>query len=258
MGYDLRVDPLGALLQRAGSFRARGHVESLWVRTTGRGTRLRRLPGGAVIACDLAIPYERNVWLRREEERDLELLRSLLTPDDTFLDCGANVGLWTLTAAPIARRVIGVEPNARVAARLRANIEASALANVTVVEAALGAAAGRGFLDEPAEHNASRLASAGREVAVTTIDEILGGDRVTAIKLDVEGSEHAALRGAAESIARWRPWLVVELNTGFVGSLELDDWDVHRALVELGYATDSRPPARLGWYANLLYRPVER
>ena len=49
------------------------------------------------------------------------------------------------------------------------------------------------------------------KVPVVSIDEILMGKQVTFIKLDVEGSEMAALEGASESIRRWKPKLAVRV-----------------------------------------------
>ena len=44
---------------------------------------------------------------------------------------------------------------------------------------------------------------------VETVDNLLAGLPVTYMKLDVEGEELAALRGAAKSIRRWGPKLSV-------------------------------------------------
>jgi FkbM family methyltransferase len=249
------MDPLGFLLQRLGSFRGRHRVESVWARTTGKGVRSRRLQGGGIILCDLAVPYDRNVWLRREEERDLEKLASLLKPDSVFVDCGANIGLWTLTAAPIAKRVVALEPTPDTAERLRSNIAVSGFSNTVVIEAAVGAAPGRGFLEESHHHNVNRLVSdGGREVDVVTLDSI--GD-VDGIKIDVEGAEVSVLQGAVSSLTCCRPWVMIEFNSEHIGSVRLDDWEAHRLLRDLGHATTDSPSPRLGWYSNLLYLPTD-
>ena len=44
---------------------------------------------------------------------------------------------------------------------------------------------------------------------VVGLDEIAHGDRVTYIKMNIEGAEIDALRGAAQTIRRWRPKLAV-------------------------------------------------
>ncbi len=48
-------------------------------------------------------------------------------------------------------------------------------------------------------------------IEVVSIDEIVGEDRVTFIKLDVEGAEYMALEGARETIKRCHPKLAVSI-----------------------------------------------
>lgn len=47
------------------------------------------------------------------------------------------------------------------------------------------------------------------EIPVTTLDEALAGGRVTFVKMNIEGAEMEALRGAAKAIGRWGPKLAI-------------------------------------------------
>lgn len=49
------------------------------------------------------------------------------------------------------------------------------------------------------------------EVPVTAIDETVTGDKVTFIKLDVEGAELEALKGAQNTIKQWHPKLAISI-----------------------------------------------
>lgn len=51
--------------------------------------------------------------------------------------------------------------------------------------------------------------SGGIEISVTSIDETLNGDPVTFIKMDIEGAEVEALKGAEESIRKYKPKLAI-------------------------------------------------
>lgn len=62
-----------------------------------------------------------------------------IRPGDTVVDVGANIGMFTLWAAPLCRpgRLLAVEPSP-VCEVLRDNVERNGLDNVVVVPAALG------------------------------------------------------------------------------------------------------------------------
>ena len=55
----------------------------------------------------------------------------------------------------------------------------------------------------------SQLGSGGTLIEVESVDHLLDGRPVTYLKLDVEGQESAALKGAAETIGRYHPKLLV-------------------------------------------------
>src|SRR6266540_171834 len=75
-----------------------------------------------------------------------EALRRLLAEGDVFYDLGANVGFFALLGARFvgpAGRVYAFEPVPESAEAARTNAELNGLLNVTVVQKAVGAAAGR-------------------------------------------------------------------------------------------------------------------
>lgn len=55
----------------------------------------------------------------------------------------------------------------------------------------------------------SHISELGEQIEVTTIDEALHGVNVTFIKMDIEGAELQALKGAKETIQRCKPKLAI-------------------------------------------------
>jgi FkbM family methyltransferase len=160
-------------------------------------------------------------------ERDPDVMRFLrrwVRPGFVACDIGANIGTYTVPLSRLvgpAGRVISFEPNRPTCACLRQNIRQNRLGNVTILRAAAGPEAGVADLvvtannfgevhlapAAPAAVGGTRgraSASGTARVAVTTVDaEVarLGLKRVDFIKIDVEGFELAALRGAARTLA---------------------------------------------------------
>ena len=68
-------------------------------------------------------------------------------------------------------------------------------------------------------------------VPTITIDRFLDGRQATVIKMNIEGSELAALDGAAETIRRWHPKLMV---AGYHKTW--DFWEIPLRMLEAGYS----------------------
>jgi FkbM family methyltransferase len=139
---------------------------------------------------------------------------------DVVVDGGAHLGVFTRIAVLRgAGRVVAFEPQSDLVACFRRTFAKEiASGQVTMVDKGLWEQAGSlafeggglGFhaVDSPT----SVSTTTGRLMPVTTIDEMveaLGLERVDFIKMDIEGSERQALRGARRSIARWKPNLSI-------------------------------------------------
>ena len=130
------------------------------------------------------------------------------------IDGGAHVGTWSRVMARTFDRVIAVEPSPDTYEALAANLAAFGCANVEPRQVALGAAPGRVLMALDAENEARKNTGArhvepGGTIPLETID----GWQLPALdflKLDVEGSEAAALLGARETLLRHRPIVLYE------------------------------------------------
>lgn len=158
------------------------------------------------------------------EHANQEAYARLVRPGDTVIDGGANWGVHTLYLARltgITGRVHAFEPHPLVIEELRCNVSLNSLSQVTVHQC--------GLLDADSElpfvfgaaTKSSHIAAAnetGQTVVVPcrTLDSMVVGmglESLRLIKLDVEGAESRALRGAKDTIARFRPHLIIELHT---------------------------------------------
>jgi FkbM family methyltransferase len=270
----------GRALRLAGArrFKGKGRLVHHWLQRLDQQFEGRRmLPGGGQIVCTFDVPYEAMVWARQEEESELQALQALLSPGDHFVDCGANVGLWSLVAAGRVGpggRVTAFEPNPAAYRRLVQNLSASREVGrrVSAHNVAVADAAGQVAFEPGSHHNLGRiLAQSGNGsivVRAVSLDEQLGAAPVRALKLDIEGGEAAALRGASRLLKVQRPWIWAEFNVAHAGTPRIGDWDVRRLLERYGYtcrriASGPRDGAgapigadeRFAGYVNVLFEP---
>jgi len=147
-------------------------------------------------------------------------------PGDVVLDCGANIGTFTREALLAgASKVIAVEPSPQNVECLRRTFK-NEIASGKVHIAPVGVwdkddklvltAYDNSALDSfvmnarEQETGSSRVRTV--EVPVTTVDKLVAElklERVHFIKMDIEGAERNALRGAAGVIRQFRPRMAI-------------------------------------------------
>ncbi len=139
------------------------------------------------------------------------------------MDCGANVGVYTRIALSRgARTVVAVEIASEPLACLRRTFEREIQEGRVILypkgawdkDTTLGLTTNPG-LALTADSVAINRGVEGPEVQLTTIDEIVSElhlPRVDFINMDIEGSEAHALRGAATTLAAFKPRLEISME----------------------------------------------
>lgn len=158
--------------------------------------------------------YEQLTWRLggdfsrlRSPAPDQYFPRDILRPHDAevFIDCGAFDG-DTLRSIPWPiKKAWALEPDPQTAAILRK----SARENVQVVEIAVGQTKSKVRFNAVGTLGSARAEDGSIEVNVFALDDLLGDESPTFIKLDVEGDELAALEGARNTLVRIQPVVAV-------------------------------------------------
>ncbi|MBA9005261.1 FkbM family methyltransferase [Thermomonospora cellulosilytica] len=176
------------------------------------GAGRRRLGRGlsAVVPARLIGSFVRAVYPRLEPE--LARLEDFVPAGGTAVDVGGWFGPWARRLVGRADRVVTVEADPKLAGVLR-----RAFPQAEVVHAAASDECGQIDLWIPESGALAGISSVGGgvgrpvTVAQVTLDSLQLKD-VRFIKLDIEGHELNALRGAQETIRRDLPNLLIELE----------------------------------------------
>ena len=152
---------------------------------------------------------------------EVVLFEQILRPGSVVVEAGANIGSHTLALAQQTGprgAVFAFEPQRILFQTLCGNMALNSVTNARCSQAALGSESGEIIvpqIDYCRENNYGGFAlgsyERGERVSLVTIDG-LSLPRCDLIKIDVEGMEESVLRGAQETIARFRPPLYVECH----------------------------------------------
>jgi FkbM family methyltransferase len=185
--------------------------------------------------CDLRNSLAREVFfLGTYEPQETLLLPTLLRPGDTCVDVGAHWGYFSLLAAARVGktgRVLAVEADPRVFATLQKTLALNPGLRVEAMQVAAAAEPGtlvlNGFDERGDNWGISSVATSqgGQrfDVRAEPLDAILdrcGVSEVGLLKMDIEGAEVLALRGAARSLRERRiRTLLLELHPRQIAAL---------------------------------------
>lgn len=244
-------------------------IDRLWqMGLSGQNThRVATLKhGGFKMSCDLSEMLQRQFYFFGTYFLEEDLLRcwtAIAKSAQVVLDVGANAGIYSLAAIAVQPDVIvhAFEPTPEIATRLRATAELNHLTNLHVHEAAvlaesgqavlnrcrgeLGDNEGMNFITKPGGGN-----SDAEHVKAISLDQFCRDrsiDRVDLLKLDVQGHEYSALKGAEFLIRAGRVGTIfMELNwwTKAPGSSPADE--AIRLLTEADFLF-SKPGTLLKW-----------
>lgn len=181
----------------------------------------------------------------RDQKCEFEIIRRHVRPGDIVCDIGANKGgfVWWLSRWCRDGRVVAFEPQPQFAERLAAVCRALSLDNVTVEAKAVYSRSGAQDLFVPAGHSpgASLTHKAVEAESFTTLsvpvvaldDYFDESDRVTLLKVDVEGAELGVFKGAERILRQHAPLLVFECENRHLAPGNVRD--VFSWLESLGY-----------------------
>jgi FkbM family methyltransferase len=214
-----------------------------------RGDRAEVTRSGIRWSLDLNEGIDFSIYLLGAFERStVNTLKRLVTEGDTVLDIGANIGAHTLFLAQSvgeSGRVFAFEPSDYAYEKLKVNLALNpklshrVTAEQIMLTADLNQPLREGvYASWPLEaegelhpkHLGRRVST--KNASMETLESYLGRNdigRVDVIKIDVDGNELPVFKGGFESLARFRPRIVMEVSP-YVHDEENNSFE---ALIEL-------------------------
>lgn len=185
---------------------------------------------------------------------EIEFWRNVPLTGLTVYDVGSFEGLLALFFASRAKQVVCYEPNSRNHGRLLDNLKLNGFTHVIVRKTGVGEApqeiqmvwnpampGGASAEAATATHLQDTVAGAMVEtIPITTLDqdaEQNGLPPPDFIKIDIEGWELQALRGARRLLNQFRPALFLEMHGETMAEKKQKVRDIVRFLEETGYRT---------------------
>lgn len=154
---------------------------------------------------------------------EMNFLLRYLRPSDSFLDIGANIGVYTILAASKIKQgsIHSFEVLPKNYQRLLENIELNHFSQIKPYQIAISDRPGKVSLNlvdgDSMAFISENSAEKSFSVEANTIDNLLATentDSLTLAKIDIEGAELLALKGASKLLKSKRPkvW-IMEINS---------------------------------------------
>lgn len=143
--------------------------------------------------------WSRHIWAGAAYELDVEQIFRKIGPGRALIDCGANIGYWSIRAADFGfTHVVAIEANRDLMPFLLENFRLNGTRGEAIHAAVYSASGQQLFLDNTDAHAQGGIGSKGMPVTSVAIADVMkklpaGCEAV--VKLDVEGAEIAAIEG---------------------------------------------------------------
>jgi FkbM family methyltransferase len=185
------------------------------------------------------------------EPQETLLLKSLLSPGDTFVDVGAHWGYFSFLAAQrvgSGGRVLSIEADPRIFETLARNVELNGLSWVKVSHFAVGAGEGEvllsGYSETQDNWGTSKVVNSAQgeeifHVPSRALDSFLdeaGIGQVQLVKMDIEGAEVFALEGMTQGMkVRRYQRILLELHPAQIRELGQSPEQLLQQVSSAGY-----------------------
>lgn len=174
---------------------------------------------------------------------EIQLIKQYVNKDSIVLDIGANVGSFTIFLASIAKKVYAFEPSCNNFKALRQNTHI--IENILIYNAAISNKQGTAHLHIcPNDNGMNRLYPSKwceggdvENVCTWRIDNIVkliktdDDNKISFVKMDIEGYEYHAIKGMVKTIKRDHPVIMMEWHPPSLEEAKTDPREFYNFMI---------------------------
>lgn len=186
------------------------------------------------------------------EPQCINLYKTLINENDIIFDIGGNIGLYSLVGCSEVGKnghIYTFEPAPFHCESIKNNAAINGIENITINQMALSDKVGNSKLSLPKNSNSGGYTIANldsdegkniaTEVFMTTLDQYvyensINLNKLSLIKMDIEGAEMLALKGMTETL-KILPSILIEINNTALNRFNFSSEDLCNFFRSLGY-----------------------
>lgn len=182
------------------------------------------------------------------ENETLSLIKQIIRPGNVIFDIGANIGQFSVFMSKCLAGsgiVYAIEPYGKNIQLIKKNIEINKVNNISIHQIAIAEASGPTILRVYSDYAYNSLLLIDRKkllreetVEAQTLDDFVEKNRITRIdllKIDIEGFELSAFKGAVETLKKLKPAIIAEIQPLNIKALGIGRQDIIDYLSVFGY-----------------------
>ena len=218
--------------------------------------------------------------IKNNDEKELQLLKKIIIPETDTIDIGVYRGVYSYEMAKYSKMVHAFEPNPIIFKDIELNLS-KIIKNINLYNFALSDKENKVLLKVPIRNknydksNYEEYFQMGRatiheqnvmgdietfEIKSKKLDNFTFSNRISFIKIDVEGHEMSVIKGAENTIKQYKPTLLVEIEEKHSKQKVLDSINYINSLGYESFFYDNELKStnslnNLNMYNNFIFKP---
>ena len=218
--------------------------------------------------------------IKNSDEKELQLLKNIIIPETDTIDIGVYRGVYSYEMAKYSKIVHAFEPNPIIFKDIELNL-GKIIKNINLYNFALSDKENKVLLKVPIRNknydksNYEEYFQMGRatihkqnvmgdietfEIKSKKLDNFTFSNRISFIKIDVEGHEMSVIKGAENTIKQYKPTLLVEIEEKHSKQKVLDSINYINSLGYESFFYDNELKStnnlnNLNMYNNFIFKP---